>query len=98
MPRKRPQAIQESEGTAMKFRLAAALTLALAAGPAYAQQNSDPGETDPYQMQLKRERQEREQNEKDYNVTMKRLKTQGAAKTTNDPWKAVRPSGGSAKQ
>ena len=35
---------------------------------------------------------ERAENEKAYNATMKRLKSQAPAATSSDPWKTVRPA------
>jgi len=83
----------------MRYLLAAAvLMMAMLAGPAYAQlsnggsQDTNEANKDPLQLQYEREKREREQTEKSYNETMKRLKTQAPTKTNSDPWKIVRPT------
>ena len=45
------------------------------------------------QLKYEREDRERAENEKAYNATMKRLKSQAPATTNSDPWKTVRPAG-----
>jgi bacteriorhodopsin len=75
----------------MKYLFAAAMTMALLTGPAYAQMSMGADKT-PLQLKYEREDKERAENEKAYNTTMKRLKTQAPAKTSSDPWKIVRPA------
>jgi hypothetical protein len=43
-------------------------------------------------LKYEREDNEKKENEKAYNETMKRLKAQGPATTKNDPWSGVRPA------
>jgi len=71
---------------------ASALTVAMPVPPSKAQMSMG-AEKDPLQLQYERERQIKEQDEKAYNATMKRLKAQGAATTNSDPWKTIRPAG-----
>jgi hypothetical protein len=86
----------------MRYRLAAVMMLAMLAGPAYAQRggsSANLGDTpnkDPLQLQYEREDRERAQNEKSYNETMKRLKSQAPTNAKSDPWKIVRPTTDSA--
>ena len=75
----------------MRCLFAAVMTMAMLAGPAYSQMNMGP-EKDPLQLKYEREEKEKAENEKAYNETMKRLKTQAPAKTSSDPWKTVRPA------
>lgn len=87
-----------------RYRFAAAVMLAMLAGPAYAQRGGsaanlgDTPNKDPLQLQYEREDRERAQNEKSYNETMKRLKSQAPAKSSSDPWKIVRPATDSSKR
>ena len=82
----------------MRPLFAAAMILAMLAGPALAQKgkgsddNTNEANKDPYQLKLERERREQEENERAYNATMKRLKGQAPATTNSDPWKQVRPA------
>ena len=87
----------------MRPFLAAVVMMAILAGPAYAPrpayaqskpsaQDVDPANRDPLELKYERERREREENEKAYNATMKRLKGQAPATTNSDPWKQVRPA------
>ena len=46
----------------------------------------------PLELKYEREDRERAENEKAYNDTMKRLKSQAPATTNSDPWKTVRPA------
>jgi len=83
----------------MRYRLAAAMTMAMLAGPAYAQFNSNEGSKDPLTLKYEREDNEKKENEKAYNETMKRLKKQQPANAKTDPWSGVRPSSdGAAKR
>jgi hypothetical protein len=86
----------------MRPFLAAVVMMAILAGPAYSPRNAlaqskpsaqdvDPANRDPLELKYERERREREENEKAYNATMKRLKGQAPAATSSDPWKQVRP-------
>jgi hypothetical protein len=75
----------------MKYVFAAAMTMAVLAGPAYAQMSMGADKT-PLQLKYEREDKERAENEKAYNTTMKRLKSQAPATTNSDPWKTVRPA------
>ena len=83
----------------MRYLLATAMTMAMLAGPAYAQFNTSGGSKDPLTLKYEREDNEKKENERAYNETMKRLKKQGPATTKNDPWSGVRPaSDGAAKR
>ena len=75
----------------MRYLLAAAVTMAMLAGPAHAQFSSGSQKT-PLELQYEREDKEKAENEKAYNATMKRLKGQSAPTTNSDPWKTVRPT------
>jgi hypothetical protein len=77
----------------MKYLFAAAVTMAMLAGPAYAQMSMGADKT-PLQLKYEREDKERAENEKAYNDTMKRLKAQAPTKSSSDPWKSVRPASG----
>jgi hypothetical protein len=70
---------------------AAALTIAMPVPLSHAQMSMG-AEKDPLQLQYEREKQIRDQDEKAYNATMKRLKSQGSASNSSDPWKSVRPA------
>ena len=72
--------------------------LALGIAPAYAQFNPNKGQKDPLTLKYEREDNEKKENEKAYNETMKRLKAQGPATTKNDPWSGVRPASDGAKR
>ena len=74
----------------MRYLFAAAMTMAMLTGPAYSQMSAGP-EKNPLQLKYEREDRERAENEKDYNATMQRLKSQAPATTNSDPWKTVRP-------
>ena len=76
----------------MRYLLAAAMTMAMLAGPAYAQFKSDGGSKDPLTLKYEREDAEKKENEKAYNETMKRLKKQQPANAKVDPWSGVRPA------
>jgi hypothetical protein len=75
----------------MRYLVATAVTMVLLAGPAYSQMNMGP-EKDPLKLKYEREDKERAENERAYNETMKRLKSQAPASTSSDPWKTVRPA------
>lgn len=71
--------------------------IAVLAGPAYSQRKSgasdgDPANKDPLELKYERERKEQEENERAYNVQMKRLKGQAPATSSSDPWRQVRPA------
>jgi hypothetical protein len=87
----------------MRPFLAAVVMMAILAGPAYSPRPAysqskpsssdvDPANRDPLELKYEPERREREENEKAYNATMKRLKGQAPATTSSDPWKQVRPA------
>jgi hypothetical protein len=83
----------------MRYLLLAATAMAavttlmtVPAGPARAQMSMG-AEKDPLQLQYERERQAKEDNEKAYNTTMKRLKAQAPVSTKSAPGKTVRPTG-----
>jgi hypothetical protein len=77
----------------MRYLFAAAVAMAMLAGPAHAQFNTPGGNSnDPLKQKYEREDKERAENEKAYNDTMKRLKSQAPATTNSDPWKTVRPA------
>jgi hypothetical protein len=87
----------------MRPFFAAVVMMAILAGtaysprPAYSEskpsaQDVAPENRDPLELKYERERREREENEKAYNATMKRLKGQAPAVTNSDPWKQVRPA------
>ena len=80
--------------------LLAAMTMAMLTGPAYSQYNPNGQSKDPLTLKYEREDNERKENEKAYNETMKRLKKQQPATTKNDPWSGVRPAsdGAAAKR
>ena len=75
----------------MRYFFAAAVTMVVLTGPAYAQMSMGADKT-PLQLKYEREDRERAENEKAYNATMKRLKSQAPATTSSDPWKTVRPA------
>ncbi len=79
----------------MRYLFAAAVTMAVLAGPAYAQMSTGADKT-PLQLKYEREDKERAENEKAYNDTMKRLKSQRPTTTNSDPWKTVRPASNSS--
>ena len=68
------------------------MTMAMLTGPAYSQFNTNGGAKDPLTLKYEREDNEKKENEKAYNETMKRLKAQSPATTKNDPWSSVRPA------
>jgi hypothetical protein len=82
----------DQPGATMRYLLAAAMTMAMLTGPAYAQFKPNGQSKDPLTLKYEREDAERKENEKAYNETMKRLKAQGPATTKNDPWSGVRPA------
>jgi len=60
--------------------------------PAFAQGAPGMGDKEtPMQKQEKLKEEERKAIERDYDKTMQRLKKEGAAATSNDPWATVRP-------
>jgi hypothetical protein len=83
----------------MRYLYAAAILAALA-GSAHAQMNMSSGQKTPLQLKYEREEQEQKENERQYNATMKRLKTQNVAPASNDPWRKVRqqPASDTAKR
>jgi hypothetical protein len=89
----------EQPGTTMRYLLAAAMTMAMLTGPAYSQFNPNGQAKDPLTLKYEREDNEKKENEKAYNDTMKRLKTQQPTNAKADPWSGVRPaSDGAAKR
>ena len=68
------------------------MTMAMLTGPAYAQFNPNAGSKDPLTLKYEREDAEKKENEKAYNETMKRLKTQQPTSAKTDPWSGVRPA------
>ena len=76
----------------MRYLFAAAMTMAVLTGPAHSQMSAGPEKT-PLQLKYEREDREKAENEKAYNATMQRLKSQPPAATNSDPWKTVRPAG-----
>jgi len=79
---------------------AIALLASLAvSAPAFAQGSPGMGDKEtPMQRLEKIKEQERKDIERDYEKTMKRLKSQGAAATSNDPWATVRPAAAEPKK
>jgi len=77
----------------MRYILAAAVTMAMLAGPAYSQMSMGGAEKDPLKLKYEAQDKARAENERAYNETMKRLKTQDPAQSSSDPWKTVRPAG-----
>ena len=75
----------------MRYLFVAAVTMAILAGPAYAQMSMGSEKT-PLQLKYEAEDKARAENERTYNETMKRLKSQAPATTNSDPWKTVRPT------
>ena len=75
----------------MRYLFAAAVTMAMLAGPAHAQMNMGSDKT-PLQLKYEAEDKARAENERTYNETMKRLKSQAPPTTNSDPWKTVRPT------
>ena len=73
----------------------ALLTGIAVAAPAFAQGLGD--KETPMQRQEKIKEQERKEIEKDYDKTMKRLKSHGNVQAPNDPWASVRPAAAEAK-
>ena len=82
--------IQSNQANTMRYLLAAAVTMAMLVGPAHAQENE--ANKDPFKLKIEREEKERADNEKAYNIQMKRLKEQAPTETNTDPWKKVRPA------
>jgi hypothetical protein len=75
------------------FFAATVMTMALFAGTAQAQMSlGNKGEKTPLDLKYEREDADRKENERAYNDQMKRLKGQGPAATSSDPWKGVRSS------
>jgi hypothetical protein len=82
----------DQPGAIMRYLLAAAMTMVMLTGPAYAQFDPVGQSKDPLVLKYEKEEAERKENEKAYNETMKRLKAQAPATTKNDPWSGVRPA------
>lgn len=79
----------------MKKVSAAAIALLMGVAlpaPAFAQGAGMGDKETPMQKQEKLKEEERKAIERDYDKTMKRLKNQGAAATSSDPWATVRPA------
>lgn len=81
----------------MRYVFAMAMLTTLA-GPVHAQFSNDGGQKTPLQLKYEREEQEQRENERLYNLQMKRLKAQSPTQTSNDPWRQVRPSTDSASK
>jgi hypothetical protein len=80
----------------MKTFVAIVASLAILAGPAYAQLGKGSGSsagTDQRAQQAAKAEKERAAIEKEYNDTMTRLRSQGPAPKT-DPWGKLRPANG----
>jgi hypothetical protein len=74
----------------MRYVFAIAMLTTLAS-PVYAQMmNGNSGQKTPLQLKYEREEEEQKENERQYNIQMKRLKQQAPTQTNNDPWKTVR--------
>jgi hypothetical protein len=82
------------------FFAATAILMALSAGMAQAQMSvGSQKQKTPLDLKYDREEAEQKENERAYNDQMKRLKTQGPAATSSDPWKGVRsPTDANAKR
>jgi hypothetical protein len=89
-------AVFDQPDATMRYLLAAAMTMAMLTGPAYSQFNTSGGSKDPLTLKYEREDNEKKENEKAYNETMKRLKTQQPTNAKVDPWSGVRPAGDGA--
>jgi hypothetical protein len=76
-------------GTVMRVVTAMGVMVALIAGPAYAQQNSD--KKDPLTLQYEAEQRRKAEIEKEYDATLKRTRTT-VPETKSDPWGSVRPA------
>jgi hypothetical protein len=82
----------------MRYVLAAAIIAVslpavaiIAAPPAQAQFSTGKSkEKTPLDLIYERQERERMENERQYNMQMKRLKAQGPTSTSRDPWKGVR--------
>ena len=79
----------------MKTFVAIVASLAILAGPAYAQLGKGSGGSanDPRAQQAAKAEKERAAIEKEYNDTMTRLRAQGPA-PKSDPWGKLRPANG----
>jgi hypothetical protein len=75
----------------MRYLFAVAITTTMLTGAAYSQVSMGP-EKDPLKLKYEMEDKARAENERAYNETMKRLKSQAPATTNSDPWKTVRPA------
>ncbi|MBM3529205.1 MAG: hypothetical protein FJX62_14040 [Alphaproteobacteria bacterium] len=73
----------------MRMLVAAALMLNVTAVPALSQAGY--GRNEQLDKLHEQQQQRQKQDEKEYNDTMRRLKTDGGAKVQNDPWRTVRP-------
>ena len=82
-------------GAVMRTISAAAIAMLMGAAmsaPAVAQGTAGMADKEsPMQRIEKQKEEERKAIEKDYDKTMQRLKKEGAAATSNDPWATVRP-------
>jgi hypothetical protein len=78
----------------MQYILLATMTArAVFTGSAYAQFSGNSGAKTPLQLPYEQEEQVQKDNERAYNATMKRLKSQGPTGANADPWRNVRPAG-----
>jgi hypothetical protein len=73
------------------------MTMAMLTGPAYSQFQVEGSTKDPLALKYEREDNEKKENEKAYNETMKRLKKQQPTSKA-DPWSGVRSSDGATKR
>ena len=72
--------------------LVTAAMLGMLVGPAYSQAGVGGPHKTPLQLKYEKEDQDRQENERAYNDTMKRLKSQAPAAAQSDPWAGVRPA------
>ena len=75
--------------------LLAAVALSILASPVLAQMGGMAPEKTPLDLLYERKDKDRKEIEKDYNTTMKRLKSQAPTTNSDDPWRTVRPTTGS---
>lgn len=81
----------------MRYVFAVAMLTTLVS-PVYAQfSGGGDGQKTPLQLKYEKEEAEQRENERQYNIQMKRLKAQPPAATSNDPWKKVRSKDAAAK-
>jgi hypothetical protein len=76
--------------------LLAAVALSVLASPALAQKGGLAPEKTPLDLLYERKEKDRKDIEKDYDTTMKRLRSQAPTTASDDPWRTVRPTTGSS--